>query len=74
MTCALLGMGFTFIITLTAIGFVVWLGMRRLAVHFQDNPEGTRAFVENVFLPLFRPKVAERSDPSDGRGEGGRNE
>ncbi len=57
MTCALFGMGFTFIVTIAAIGFVSWLGMRRLAVLFKGNPEGTRAFVENVLLPPFGPKA-----------------
>ena len=46
MMCALLGMGFTFVITVAAVGFLGWLGMRRLVVHYKGNPEGTRAFVE----------------------------
>lgn len=74
MTCALLGMGFTFIGTLAAVGFVGWLGLRRLAAHFQGNPDGTRAFVENVLMPLFGPKVKQMSDADDARGEGNRHE
>ncbi len=69
MTCALLGMGFTFVATVGAVGFLAWLGMRRLVVHLKGNPEGTRSFVENVLVPLFGPKEEEMSDSDDARGE-----
>jgi hypothetical protein len=59
MTCTLLGMGFTFVITVAAVGFLGWLGLRRLMGHFKGNPEGTRSFVEHVLLPLFGPKAEE---------------
>ena len=74
MTCTLLGMGFTFVATVAAVGFIGWLGMRRLAVYFKGNPEGTRSFVEHVLLPLFGPKAEEMSDSENARGEGGGHE
>jgi hypothetical protein len=70
MTCTLLGMGFTFVATVAAVGFLGWLGMRRLVVHLKGNPEGTRSFVENVLVPLFGPKAGAMSDSDDARGEG----
>jgi hypothetical protein len=64
-------MGFTFVITVAAVGFLGWLGMRRLVIHFRGNPESTRSFVEHVLVPLFGPKAEELSDPGDARGERG---
>jgi hypothetical protein len=60
--CTLFSMGFTFVTTVGAVGFVGWLAMRRLVVHLKGNPEGTRAFVENVVVPLFGKKTEEDAE------------
>ena len=65
MACTLLGMGFTFVVTVGGVGFLGWLALRLLTSHFQGNREGTLAFVENVLLPLFGHKPEEVEEEED---------
>ena len=62
MTCTLLGMGFTFVVTIGGVGFLGWLALRRLTRHFQGNSAATHSFIENVLLPLLGVKAEEVED------------
>lgn len=38
------------------VGFLVWgilTGLERVARHLRGNPDGIRAIIEHLFLPLF---------------------
>jgi hypothetical protein len=53
----------TFVVTLAGLGVLAWLGFRRIALHLRGNPEGTRAVVEHVLIPLFGRKEELKPEP-----------
>lgn len=65
------------------VGFLVWgilTGLERVARHLRDNPDGIKAIIEHLFLPLFarqdrtRQVTLEGVEPGETAGEPARRE
>lgn len=58
----------TFVVVMSGLCVLLWLGFHRIAMHLRGNPEATRAVVEHVLIPLFgRREAKEFETEPDGK-------
>jgi len=58
----------TFLGTMGICALLAWVGCRRVLSHLEDNPDGCRAVMEHVVLPMLgrkkaRKEVERKPDP-----------
>ncbi len=60
--CSIALMILTFLITTAFYGFLLWLAVRRVSRHLQDNIEGVKAVTDHVIIPLLGRRPNDERD------------